>query len=344
MAGNMMIVALDEVQEPAWDAFVAEHPEGGWFHRAGWRRVVTRAYGHRTPYLLARRGSEVRGILPLVHVRSPLFGQALISTGFGVHGGILAADTEAAVRLAEEATHLGERLGVAYVELRGGPNAPGWQARSDLYATFERELPADEAQNLKAIPRKKRADVRKSLTTGLSVETGCAVDLFWRIYAESVRNLGTPVFSQHFARAILSEFPNDVELSVVRQGEQPLAALMSFYFKDRVLPYYGGAVPAARPVHAYDLLYWSQMRRAVARGARTFDFGRSKVGTGAYDYKRFWGFEPRPLEYHFRLVRASALPNMSPLNPKYRTLVAVWQRLPLWFANRVGPAVAHGLG
>lgn len=344
MAGDIMIAALDEALEAAWDAFVADHPQGGWFHRAGWRRVVSKAYGHQTPYLVARQGRDVRGVLPLVHVRSPLFGRALISTGFGVHGGILAADPLTADRLAEEAARLGERLGVSYVELRGGPSAPGWHPRSDLYATFERELPVDEALNLKAIPRKKRADVRKSLANGLIVETGCDVGLFWRIYAESVRNLGTPVFARRFAEAILEEFAPDVEISVVRRQDQPLAALMSFYFKDRVLPYYGGAVPAARPVHAYDLLYWSQMRRAVARGIRIFDFGRSKVGTGAFDYKKFWGFEPRLLNYHFKLVRAREVPDVNPLNPRYRAMVAVWQRLPLWCANRLGPAVAHGLG
>ena len=344
MAGHIMITALDQALEPAWDAFVADHPDGGWFHRAGWRRVVAKAYGHQTPYLIARQGTEVRGILPLVHVRSPLFGRSLISTGFGVHGGILTADPGTADRLAGEAARLGERLGVAYVELRGGPSAPGWQPKSDLYATFERELAADEAANLKAIPRKKRADVRKSLAKGLIVETGCDLGLFWRIYAESVRNLGTPVFPQRFARAIVNEFGPDVEISLIRQEDQPLAALMSFYFKDRVLPYYGGAVAAARPVHAYDLLYWSQMCRAVARGVRIFDFGRSKIGTGAFDYKKFWGFEPRSLDYHFKLVRGREVPNVNPLNPRYKTMVALWQKLPLWFANRLGPAVAHGLG
>jgi FemAB-related protein (PEP-CTERM system-associated) len=340
----MMIVALDGALEPAWEAFVADHPEGGWFHRLGWRRVISRAYGHRTPYILARQGRDVLGILPLVHVKSPLFGRALISTGFGVYGGILANDSSTAERLAEEAAGLGEALGVAYVELRGGASAPGWHTRSDVYATFERELTVDEAANLKAIPRKKRADVRKSMSTGLTVDVGCPVDLFWHIYAESVRNLGTPVFSLRFARAIAEEFTSDVELSAVRQGDRPLAALMSFYFKDRVLPYYGGAIPAARPVHAYDLLYWSQMRRAVDRGTRMFDFGRSKFGTGAFDYKRFWGFEPRLLNHYFKLVRAREIPNVNPLNPKYKIMVAAWKRMPLWLANRLGPALAHGIG
>jgi FemAB-related protein (PEP-CTERM system-associated) len=123
-----------------------------------------------------------------------------------------------------------------------------------------------------------------------------------------------------------------------------LAALLSFYFKDQVMPYYGGAVPAARPSHAYDLLYWSLMRRAVGRGARVFDFGRSKVGSGAFDYKRFWGFEPTPLAYQYCLVRARTVPDVNPLNPKYRHMVAIWRRLPLPVANRLGPLLARQLG
>ena len=110
------------------------------------------------------------------------------------------------------------------------------------------------------------------------------------------------------------------------------------------MPYFGGAVPAARPVHAYDLLYWSLMRRAVARGAAVFDFGRSKLGTGAFDYKRFWGFEPTPLEYQYHLVRAKAVPDVNPLNPKYSRVVAAWRRLPLPVANRLGPLLARQLG
>jgi FemAB-related protein (PEP-CTERM system-associated) len=338
------IIPLNDALEPAWEDFVQGHEAAHWFHRAGWRRVVGRAYGHATPYLVARRGGEITGILPLVHVRSPLFGRALVSTGFGVEGGILARDEASLESLAREAVRLGERLGVGHVELRGGPAPAGWETRSGVYAGFLRELPATEADNLKAIPRKKRADVRKALGGDLQVEVGGSVAEFWRVYAESLRNLGTPVFPARFARAVVEEFPEETEISLVRHEGRAVAALLSFYFKDRVMPYYGGATPAARPVHAYDLLYWSLMRRAVGKGIRVFDFGRSKLGTGAFDYKRFWGFEPSPLTYAYRLVHSREIPNLNPLNPKYRAMVGAWQKLPLWAANRLGPILAAGLG
>ncbi|MGD9507064.1 MAG: FemAB family XrtA/PEP-CTERM system-associated protein [Geminicoccaceae bacterium] len=337
---------LQDAEEAAWDEFVATHPRATFFHRAGWRRVIGRTYRHDTPFLLARAGGEIRGVLPLIHVRSRFFGDALISTGFCVQGGILAMDATAETALAEAATALGVERRVAYVELRGeesgGP--PGWSTKAGVYAGFRRELPVDEGENLKAIPRKKRADLRKALGSRLLVDPHADPGTFWPIYAESLRNLGTPVFPLRLVEALREEFGEAAEISLVRDAAaRPLAALVSFYFKDQVLPYYGGAVPAARPVHAYDLLYWSLMRRAVTRGARVFDFGRSKIGTGAYDYKRFWGFEPEPLRYRYRLIRARSLPNVNPLNPKYRLMVEAWRRLPLPVANRFGPWLARHL-
>ena len=345
---SLAITRLDEAgagAEAAWDAFVAARPDATLFHRAGWRRVVRAAHGHATPYLLARDGDDVRGVLPLVEVASPVFGRALISTGFFVYGGILAADAEAHAALAAAAARLGAERRVDYVELRSErAELADWATKSDRYATFRRRLEPDPEARLKAIPRKKRADVRKSLEADLTTDVGVTPERFYRLYAESVRNLGTPVFSLRFVHAICCAFPELVELSLVRRRDTPLAALLSFYDRDRVLPYYAGAVPAARPVHAYDHLYWSLMDRAVARGLEVFDFGRSKVGTGAYDYKRFWGFEPTPLHYQYHLVRADEVPDVNPLNPKYRLMVRGWQKLPLPVANRLGPWLARQLG
>lgn len=346
---SLEIVRLDDdaggTAEAGWDDFVAAHADATLFHRAGWRRVIRAAHGHATPYLLARDRDGVRGVLPLVEVASPVFGRALISTGFFVYGGILAADAAARDALAAAAARLGASRRVDYVELRSErPVLADWATKSELYATFRRRLEPDGEARLKAIPRKKRADVRKSLKAGLITDVGVAPERFHRLYAESVRNLGTPVFALRFVRAICREFPELAELSLVRLGDTPLAALLSFYDRDRVLPYYAGAVPAARPVHAYDHLYWSLMERAVARGVELFDFGRSKTGTGAYDYKRFWGFEPTPLAYQYHLVRAAEVPDVNPLNPKYRLMVRGWQKLPLPVANRLGPWLARQLG
>ncbi|MCA8927755.1 MAG: FemAB family PEP-CTERM system-associated protein [Alphaproteobacteria bacterium] len=345
MAAAIAIARLDAADAAAWDAFVLQEPSATFFHRAGWARVIRRAYGYDTHFLMARRNGEIVGVLPLVHLKTLAFGQSLISMGFCVYGGIASSDPLAIEALAAEAARLGEQLGVGYVEMRSEQaQIPGWQTKSDVYATFRRELHDDDDANLKAIPRKKRADVRKGIKSDLTVDTSGDIDTFHAIYAESVRNLGTPVFSKRYIRTIAEEFGDDCEISVVHGPQGPVAALASFFFRDQVLPYYGGGTFAARPLHAYDQLYWTLMGRAVRRGARVFDFGRSKYGTGAFDYKTYWGFEPTPLRYQYHLVKASEVPDINPLNPKYRLFVAMWQKLPLPVANRVGPWVARQLG
>ncbi|HEY1504494.1 MAG TPA: FemAB family XrtA/PEP-CTERM system-associated protein, partial [Stellaceae bacterium] len=291
--------------EAAWEAFVFARGETSFFHRVGWRRVIERSLGHRAHYRCAWRGDTLVGILPLIEVKSRLFGHALVSLAFGVAGGIAATDAAAVAALAEDAAQLGAKLGVDFVELRHEtPRDIPWTAKPELYFTFRRALGRDEAANLKAIPRKKRADLRKAIDNkSLTVDTAADPKIFYRIYSESLRNLGTPVLPRRFYAAIAEEFGNAIELSTINGPEGPVAALMTYFFKDVAMPYYGGATPAARPLHAFDLLYWRLMGRAIERGCNVFDFGRSKRGTGAFDYKTYWGFEPTPLVYQFHLVR-----------------------------------------
>ncbi|HEV8014987.1 MAG TPA: FemAB family XrtA/PEP-CTERM system-associated protein [Stellaceae bacterium] len=338
-----VVRSLAPEDEAAWEGFVFAQPSTNFFHRAGWRRVIESSLGHRAHYRCAWRGDTLVGILPLIEVKSWLFGHALVSLAFGVAGGIAAIDDAAVAALAEDAARLGEQLGVDFVELRHEtPREVPWLAKPELYFTFRRTLDRDEAANLKAIPRKKRADLRKAIDNkDLTLDSGIEPKIFYRIYAESLRNLGTPVLSPRFYRAIVEEFGNAVELSAISGRDGPVAALMTYFFKGVAMPYYGGAIPAARPLHAYDLLYWRLMGRALERDCRIFDFGRSKRGTGAFDYKVYWGFEPTPLHYQFHLVRQQNLPEINPLNPKYRLMVEGWKKLPLPIANALGPAIAR---
>jgi len=347
-ASPLQIRAVRDGDEAAWEGYVDRSSQTTFFHRVGWRRIVEDALGHAAHYRCAWRNGRIVGVLPLIHIRSRLFGNALISTAFTTGGGIAADDDDTAQALAEEAVRLGQRFGVEFVELRqtaATTLGDAWTAKTELYFGFERTIAATDADNLKAIPRKKRADLRKAIDDKrLVTDAAAPVDAFFRIYAESLRNLGTPVLSLRFYAAIKATFGDAVEISTVSGPDGPAAALMSFFFKDRVLPYYGGAVLAARRLHAYDLMYWAQMQRAVSRGIRVFDFGRSKRGTGSFDYKTYWGFTPAPLSYQYRLIKRADLPEINPLNPKYRLMVGAWRRLPLAIANRLGPLVARQIG
>lgn len=343
-AAELQVTPYMPTQRARWDDFVDSCPQATFFHRAGWQQVISEGLGHRCHYLMAERNGVIEGVLPLAQVRSRLFGHTLVSTPCCVYGGVAAASEEARQALIQEAASLAEQLRVDALELRNREAVCADWPTKDLYVTFRRTIAECDEDNLKAIPRKQRAMVRKGIDAGLRSHLTDDVDRFYRVYSESVRNLGTPVFPLRFFRSLVAEFQADTELAVVESAGQDLAAVLSFYFRDEVLPYYGGSRPAARSVKGNDFMYWDLMRRAAARGTRVFDFGRSKVGTGSYDFKRNWGFVPQPLYYQYHLVRARAIPEHNPNNPRYRLLIAAWKRLPLPVANAIGPLLARHLG
>lgn len=327
-----------------WEEFVQSCPEATFFHRAGWKDVIQRAFGHRVYFLYAEAGDCIEGVLPLAEIRSVLFGHSLVSLPFCVYGGVAATTERARRALDQSACTLAERLGVDHLEYRCvSAEHPDW-AHKDLYVTFRKEIDPDPERNLLAIPRKQRAMVRKGIKAGLKSEIEQGIDRFFTAYSTSVHRLGTPVFSRRYFEILREVFENDCEVLTVSQDGQLIASVMSFYFRDQVLPYYGGGTAAAREVAGNDFMYWDLMRRASERGIRLFDYGRSKRGTGSFDFKKNWGFEPEPLHYEYRLVRGKRVPDHNPLNPKYRLFIKLWQRLPLWLANSIGPRLVKNLG
>ncbi|MEN3974085.1 FemAB family XrtA/PEP-CTERM system-associated protein [Emcibacter sp. SYSU 3D8] len=328
-----------------WDAYVRAAPAATFFHLWGWRTAIENAYGHDCPYLVAENGGRVVGVLPLVRIKSLLFGHALMSTAFAVYGGPVGDTAEIVEMLAGHAMALADLLDVDHLELRAQiATGLGWPAKDGAYATFRRSITADPDANLKAIPRKQRAVVRKAIGRGLAAGIDRGLDRFFPLYAASVRNLGTPVFPRRWFAELLRAFPGESDVLTITADGVPVAAVLNFYFRDQVLPYYGGGGLEARRLGANDFMYYDLMCRAGARGCTMFDFGRSKVGSGAFAFKRNFGFEPEPLHYEYYLWRGDRLPDASPNNPKYRLMIAVWSRLPLAVANRLGPLVSRYLG
>ncbi|MDF0489473.1 FemAB family PEP-CTERM system-associated protein [Sphingomonas sp. H39-1-10] len=330
-------------------AFVRAHPQGTPFHLPAWSLAVARGCGQRSHTLIAERGDgTIEGVLPMTEIRSRLFGHALVSNGFAVGGGILAESEAAAGRLAEAGWALALTLGCPSLELRGGALPEGdWTAEEGAYLGFTRALAASDEAELTAIPRKQRAEVRKALALDLDVTVGRGVEdrrAHYAVYAESVRNLGTPVFPAKLFRSVLEAFGDDADILTVRSGGKPVASVLSLYHAGTVYPYWGGGTVAARALRANDRMYFALMSHARARGCTRFDFGRSKVGTGPAAFKKNWGFEGVPLRYAKRVKPGDIPREINPLSPKYRLQVAVWKKLPLGIANVVGPLVSRGLG
>jgi FemAB-related protein (PEP-CTERM system-associated) len=329
----------------AWDEFAMACPQATFFHRSGWQRVLREAFRHDTHFLFAVTDNRISGVLPLAHVKSLLFGNALTSLPFAVYGGVAAADSASAAALEAEADALARRLGVQHLELRHTERRhPDWPEQ-DLYVTFRKPILPDEEANMLAIPRKQRAMVRKGIKNGLVSTLDEGVDRFFALYADNVHRHGTPAMPRRYFQLLRREFGDDCQVLTASTAEgKPLSSVLLFTFRDEVLPYYAGDDEAARDLAANDFKYWELMRRSCARGLKVFDYGRSKLGTGPYAFKKNWGFEPQPLHYEYRLYKRDAVPQNNPANAKYKLMIETWRRLPLGFANWLGPYVVRSLG
>lgn len=346
-----IIEYISERDHAEWDEFVLNSAAGNFFHLLGWKTAVEDSFGHKPHYLLARDNGELKGVLPLFELKSRLFGHSLVSVPFGVYGGVCAEDQAVRGALEDSAVTLAESMGVDYLELRNyirpeGQEIPaddGWKHK-DLYVTFQREILPTADENLKAIPRKQRAMVRKGIKAGLTPRVGKLdeLDVFYAIYARNVRDLGTPVFPKSFFANIMKAFPDAFILTVLKE-DVPVAGVLSFVYKDMLMPFYGAGVREYFRDAVNDYMYWALMEYGCDNGFKIFDFGRSKKDTGSYKFKHHWGFEAQDLDYRIRLIKAGAMPEVNPTNPKYRLFIEGWKKLPVPVANLVGPHIVRNI-
>jgi FemAB-related protein (PEP-CTERM system-associated) len=333
-----------------WDDYVERASDATFCHQSGWMRVIEETWRHRSHCLYAERDAAVAGVLPLFHVTSRWFGSMLVSTPNAVYGGPVADDSEIRRALIKAALELANELNVDYLELRdagiGQEELPdGKFQRQNLYVAFEHPITTDEDSLIKSFPRDIRRMIRQGPKHGLTSEIGreWLLDEFYEVYATSVRNLGTPVFPKKMFAEFLRRFPYECDILLIRQSGRVVGGVMSFYFRDTVLPYYGGAYPEFYRTGVNNFMYWELMRSAASRGSRTFDFGRSKLGTGAYEFKRGWGMAERALPYQFFLVRAKETPHLNPTNPKFKLMIETWKRLPVGVTKLIGPRIVRYL-
>jgi FemAB-related protein (PEP-CTERM system-associated) len=333
-----------------WDQYVARTPGATICHLSGWLDSVERTWGHPAYRLVARRAERVVGVLPLMHVSSRLFGSMLVSTPAAIYGGPLGDDSATCLALVAEAKRLSNQLQVSYLELREprcidrASEDPGF-VRQDLYVAFERPLPSNPDTLLDSLPKKVRYQIRRATQLGLSTTRGRAdqLDAFYAVYAANMRNLGTPVYPKRLFSEFLRAFPDASDILIVRRGEQVAGATLNFYFGDTVLPHYGCAYAQFHPTGVSAFMYWKLMQAAAERGYRQFDFGRSKLGSGSYAFKRGWRMHERPLPYRYLLIGRTRMPNLNPTNPRFRLAIRLWKHLPLHVTNLLGPMVVRNI-
>lgn len=323
-----------------WDQFVTAHPHGSPFHLTGWKKSIEATFRYRPHYMAAVEDGRIRGVLPLFLVKNPLMGKVLISSPFAVYGGILADSPEVRDAIARELKTVAERLQVQHAELRNAyaEQCAGFD-KLIRYVTFTQQIGPDSETILASIPRKTRYMVRKALRFPFAMQTVSDLRGFDELYSANLRRLGTPSFpSKHF-RELQKNFGDALDVKEVQLEGKTVAAVMSFYFRDQILPYYGAADPAYNEYAPSNFMYFELMRWAGSNGYRMFDFGRSKKESGSFDFKAHWGMEVKELPYEVLLIKRKTLPNFSPNNPRYERFIKLWQKLPLPITRILGPAL-----
>lgn len=358
---NLSIRHAGLADEGSWNRFVEGHPQGSPFHLTGWSRAVGEGLGHHARHLIAIEDGRVRGVMPLIMVRSSLTGCRMVSTPLAGYGGPLADDPTVADALVGRARRLTREVSADHLELHFEredrvPQAARSLPTGALHCTFREELPDDPADVIGWIPRKTRRMVRLGVKAGLagrahriereSAATGRTPGWLVRAHglvAATMRDLGTPSYSVRMLRQLLAEDPARWFVwAVYTPNGAMAAAVWVARFGDCLYPHFSGADVAHRKVGVNNFLYSSLMEAGIAEGARAFDFGRSKVDSGPYHFKRHFGFEPRELGYRYDLVRGGDLPSLSPASSRYAMAIRLWQRLPLPVTRTLGPAlVSH---
>lgn len=339
------VMSLGVADDLEWDAYVAAHPQRSAYHYSGWARLIARAFDHDAALLAATDGSRITGVLPLIVMRSRVFGRFVVSLPFLNEGGLLAGDESAEARLVDAAVDVARRANADYLELRHARrhSAQLTERHHKVAMTLALRPTADE--QWQALDRKVRNQIRKGEKNGLSVTTGGAelIDSFYRVFARNMRDLGTPVFGVSLFRETLGTFPENSRVFCTQHGGSVVAASIVHWRGDSMEVIWASTVREANPLCANVLLYWHMLQFAIAQGCARFEFGRCTPGEGPFHFKRQWGAEPRPLVWEYWYGRPAIDLDKTPRNPKYRAAVALWQRLPLGLTTTVGPRIVRSI-
>lgn len=327
---------------PLWDAFVATQPQASGYHAWGWRTVFERAFRHEPIYLIARRGADPAGVLPLVAIRSILFGRTLTSLPFVNYGGVLTSDDGVAQALVDASRDLAHRLGCGHVELRHTDRRfPALPCKQHKVAM---RLPLGDV-SWDRLDKKVRNQIRKAEKSGLTAQSGGAELLgdFYRVFARNMRDLGTPVYTRTMFEEVLRVFPDHANVHVIRLHGAAVGAAVTYRAGGMMEMPWASSVRDYNVLCPNHLLYWTIIQFAAAMGQRVLDFGRSTPGEGTFKFKEQWGARPLALHWEYVLAEGAPMPDVSPANPKFQAAIEIWKRLPLPLATRIGPHVVRGI-
>lgn len=330
-----------------WDAYAIASDHASCYHLIGWKKVIEEAFGHKTYYLLSEdENSHLNGILPIVHLKSLLFGNFAVSLPYFNYGGICADTKEIGDELLRAATDIARSEGIGHLELRQIQNFLTELPVKTTKVSMRLSLPSTSEELMKSFSSKLRSQIKRPLREGMYTKiTGKeGLDDFYTVFSLNMRDLGTPVYGKSFFRHILESFPASARICTAYTKEKrPVASGFLMGFKETL------EIPWASSLRAYNrlspnmLLYWSVLEFACNQAFKIFDFGRSTPDEGTYKFKEQWGAEPIQLYWSYWLKNGGSLPELNPHNPKYKMAIKTWQKLPLYVTQLLGPHIVKNL-
>ena len=327
-----------------WDAFAARQPGFTHFHRHGWKDVIEQVFRHECIYLEARSGGALAGVLPLVRVRSRIFGHYLVSMPFLNYGGPLGTD-DGVRALAEHAVERARADGVKLLELRSRVALPVELPASHRKITVVLDIPTGRPDELlKAIGSKLRSQVRRPMKEGVEIRFGLdQVAPFFDVFSRHMRDLGTPTQPRGLFEAMAHHFPDDVWIGVAWFRGRPIAGGAGFRWGSEFEMTWASALVEHNRIAPNMGLYWAFLERATAEGCRTFNFGRCTPGSGTHRFKLQWGGRDEPLYWYQWAPGGGTAATPSPDQGAYRWGPMLWKKLPVGLATALGPRVVRGI-
>lgn len=341
----LTIEACSATHATPWNEYLAQQPQGSFYHLFEWQKINEQALGHRTAYLMARQGSTVRGVLPLTFVSSPLFGRILCSLPFVNYGGPVFSDEATGTALLQAAVAKAKELKADYLELRCASSLQTDMPVSTRKISMHIALDPDPDVLWNKFTSKHRTNIRRSQKNELEVKAGGRelLDTFYSVMEQSWHQLGTPLYKRSYFASILAALPDHTRIFVCARGNEPVAVAFNGYFNGTVEGLWAGGTELSRPLQANYALYWEMIREACVRGCSRYHLGRSTADSGAEDFKKKWNATSSQLYWYFHRPNGGEMPQLNVDNPKYRLAIDLWRKMPLWATRIIGPPLARSI-
>jgi FemAB-related protein (PEP-CTERM system-associated) len=342
---SVEVIRCEDNVKDAWDTFLNEREGATFYHLYGWKEITESCFGHQCHYLAAVCSGEIVGVLPLVTVKSLLFGSILCSLPFVNFGGICAIPGEAESLLLNEAKEIVKRDKIAYLELRAARMTSESLPTSEHKVSMTLSLDTDPEHIWNNFKTKQRTEIRRAFKNDLRVISGGTelLDTFFSILAIGWQSLGTPLYRKSYFKTILDTFPDKTRIFVVYHQNMPVAAAFNGYHNGTVEGMWLGIVPHFRNLQPNNVLYWEMIKHACEHKMKQFHFGRSSVGSGGEFFKKKWQATPKQLYWQYYLGTAKSIPQLNVDNPKYGLAIKAWKKLPLELTKIIGPYIAAGI-